>query len=283
MSTVSRRPSDFVKYLTYYGLTTNGGQMPITRYLSLAKGSAQIGALINALPVVVDTDSNLNAQGTVGKTQIGLIAKGQGDPEAYVKFMNFIWDNQEALENFPGTLKRVYEKYFKTSTARNALARMAADNYLGYCCIGFVGQYLRYAGVWKQYKGVDIDQWKYDYGGFTDPIKRADAVRPLNLMIWPRSAGGHVAIIDAVYSDGDSRKVKVDMCQSSTGGPQCNKGVTLTVNGEPLEGRTRFLLSGGKPAPPVILRGCYIIAKPDLRLGGGQVSQSGGKAASGSY
>jgi hypothetical protein len=255
--------------------------MPIACYVSLTKGSSQINALINAMTKIVDTDSLKNVHGTVGDTQIALIRKGQANPEAYVTFMNFLWDNQEALEGVKGTLSKVYEKYFSTSTSTNALARMALDNYLGYCCIGFVGQYLRYAGVWKNYKGVDIDQWKGSYGGFTDKIDNVGAVQPLQLMIWPRSTKGHVAIIDSAKKL-DSRQVLIDMCQSSAGGPQCNRGVMLIDNGGTLEGRRAFSLQGGSPEPPVAAD-CYIVGYPDLRYGGGQVSQSGGKAASGSY
>ena len=279
MSTVSKLPSHFVTYLRNPGLSTNGGRMPITCYLSQTKGSARINALANALPVIVDTDSLMNADTTVGTTQMGLLRKGQADPEAMVKFMNFVWDNQEALEGVKGTLRQVYDKYFKTTTVPNPLARMAADNYLGYCCIGFVGQYLRYAGVWKHYQGVDIDQWVNFFKGRVD---RADEVQPLNLMIWPRHHGGHVAIIDSVHSSSSS-KVVIDMCQSSKGGPQCNKGVTLTVNGQYDNGRVKFSISGGKPAPPVVPNECYVIGWPDLRPGGGPASQSGGKASSGTY
>jgi hypothetical protein len=280
MPTVMKRPSDFVNYLRNPGLRTNGGRVPITCYLSFTKGCAAIKALVAALPVVVDTDSNLNIYGTVGKTQVGLISKGQGDPEACVTFMNFVWDNQEALETFPGTLKRVYDKYFAKTEETNALARMAAASYFGYCCIGFVGQYLRHAGLWRTYTGIDIDQWA-TISDFSEPVNSAGEVGALNLMVWPRGNGGHVALVDRVHSY-SGNQVVIDMCQSSGGGPQCNRKVTLTASGDTLNGHKKFLMKGGVPAPPVVPRECYIIAWPDLRFGG-PVHQSGGKAAGGTY
>ena len=42
------------------------------------------------------------------------------------------------------------------------------------------------------------------------------------------------------------------MCQSSSGGPQCNEYVTLKqTNGKGLHGGREFTIWGGTPTPPV--------------------------------
>src|SRR5215204_1433346 len=149
MPIVHSLPYHFVDYLTDPGLRTVAGRVPLKQYLSLSKGNAQIDALMAQMRAnkITDTDTNKTADQTVGSTEMNLIWKGQGHPDAFVKFMNFLWDNQEQLEGVRGTLAQVYEKYFKTNTGQNPLGRMVKDHYFGIDCIGFVANYLRYVGL----------------------------------------------------------------------------------------------------------------------------------------
>ena len=281
MPIVHSLPYHFVDYLTDPGLRTVAGRVPLKQYLSLSKGNAEIDALMAQMRAhkITDTDTNKTADQTVGSTEMNLIWKGQGHPDAFVKFMNFLWDNQEQLEGVRGTLGQVYEKYFKTNTGQNPLGRMIKDHYFGIDCIGFVANYLRYVGLWDKYYGYEIDQWDRV---FTKNVKSAADVQGLNLMVWPAS---HVALVDWVHEYVGSNQVRIDMCQSSAGGPQCNEYVLLTDTGQTFEkGYKKFSIAEGRPDPPV--KGhCYIMRWPDLHYQQPPrpASQSGGRAASGTY
>ena len=222
-------PSDFVTSLTDPGLDTMAGSVPLSQYLSLSRdngGNDRIDALLGALrgSRIRDDQSGLSIDQTVGSTELDLLWKGQGTPDAFVAMMNFLCENQDQLKDAPGVLGRVYAAYFRENADANALKKMVADKYFGIDCIGFVANFLRDVGLWDKYYGYEIDQWDRV---FTQNVRKPADIRPMNLLVWP---GKHVALVDWVWSASDGQAA-VDVCQSSSGGPQCNQHVTLKLAG----------------------------------------------------
>ena len=258
-------PSDFVNELTTPGLDTMAGPVPLSQYLCLNPkngGNARINELLGALrgSRIRDDQSGLSIDQTVGSTELDLLWKGQGTPDAFVAMMDFLCENQDQLKSAPGVLGRVYATYFRDYADANALKKMVADKYFGIDCIGFVANYLRDVRLWDKYYGYEIDQWDRV---FTQNVRKPTDVKPLQLIVWP---GSHVALIDWVWNKDDSQ-VDVDVCQSSSGGPQCNAHVTLKLaGGQLVKGYTPFSIAGGTPTLPVTGT-CYVMSWPGLQYG----------------
>jgi hypothetical protein len=174
--------------------------------------------------------------------------------------MDFLCENQPQLKNAPGELGHVYATYFRDYADANALKKMVADKYFGIDCIGFVANFLRDVGLWDKYHGYEIDQWDRV---FTRNVRRLTDLGPIQLLVWP---GKHVALIDWVW-DANERQADIDVCQSSSGGPQCNAHVTLKpAGGQTVKGYTLFTISGGTPRVPVHGT-CYVMRWPGLHYG----------------
>src|SRR5262249_36205659 len=154
---------------------------------------------------------------------------------------------------------KVYDTYFARNRDDDALKKMVADHYFGIDCIGFVANYLRFVHLWNEYRGYEIDQWDRV---FTERVNTIDDVEHLNLMVWP---GSHVALVHIAWADDlGPRKCKIDMCQSSPGGPQLNRGVYLTDTGtSTVKGYKLFALEGRIP----VGGHCYLMQWPGLRYG----------------
>jgi hypothetical protein len=262
--TINKLPFHFVDYLKQPGLDTMAGRVPLAQYVCLNKdngGNARIDALVSALrgKNIKDGDSGKNIDAYVGAEALTLVWKGQGHANAFIKTMNFLCDNQDQFKGMKGELGRVYDNYFRENRDVNALNKMVADAYFGIDCIGFIANFLIYAGLWDKYYGYEKDQWDRV---FTKNVRKVDDVRALNVMVWP---GKHIAIIDWVHQFSDGR-VMIDMCQSSTGGPQCNENVYLTAANTPsAKGYQMFQISG----PPIPVPGhVYVMSWPNLSYSG---------------
>ena len=136
---------------------------------------------------------------------------------------------------------------------------MVVARFFGIDCIGFVANYLIWAGYLTTYPGLAIDDWA---GRFREKVTRTDQIRPLTIMIWK---GVHVAIIDSVMSLTDTAAL-VNVCQSSSGGAQTNSFVTLTkLSTKGAGGVTMWKVEGGTPVMPYQAQ-CYLINGPDLKM-----------------
>lgn len=97
------------------------------------------------------------------------------------------------------------------------LNKMVEKKVFGMDCIGFVSQYLVYAGVWDGYKTY----YPADYRREFKPVKSLSEVTRLCLVIWNNY---HIGIIDNVQDYVFQKdELMVDICQSSSGeakGPQ---------------------------------------------------------------
>ena len=227
MPIVHSQPSEFVDFLTNPGINAAAGRIPLKQYVCLSKkngGNDEINALLDGLraKAIRDANSGQTIDEFVGATELTLLWKGQGHWRAFVDVMDFLTQNKGQLKGVPGILGKVYDTYFAKDDDATALKRMVKDRYFGIDCIGFVANYLRYTRLWREYLGYEIDQWDRV---FTQKVNTIDDVEHLNLMVWP---GSHVALVDVAWADNlGPKKCKIDMCQSSSGGPQLNKGVYL--------------------------------------------------------
>jgi hypothetical protein len=238
------------------------GRIPLKQYVCLNKkngGNDEINALLTGLrtKAIRDPKTRETIDETVGATEINLLWKGQGHWRAFIDFMDFLTENKEQLKGVSGVLGKVYETYFVKDDDATALKRMVTDHYFGIDCIGFVANYLRYVRLWREYLPYEIDQWDRV---FTQKVNTIEDIEHLNLMVWP---GSHVALVDVAWADDlGPKKCKIDMCQSSKGGPQINKGVYLTDSDTFTgKGNKLFTLEGEIP----VGGNCYLMKWPDLR------------------
>lgn len=273
-------PADLVDALLNPGLLTNSGPVPLSQYMS---GSDENGGNDSAksllVPIRFLTDgpgtSGPTLNQTVGPVEYDVALKGQGSTESIVKIMNFIVKNKDKIKNltielahrekptdgsnnYPKVVDwrgKVGDRYF-TGSDLDTLKKMVADKIFGYDCVGFVANYLIAAGVWTNYQPYEIYQWPRV---FPTRITSYADVSSLCILIWGRV---HIAIIDSWVGEDDANKsVTVNVCQSSTGGPQINKGVELT------ESSGKFRISTSSPGkPPMPVGGVVdIYQMPNLR------------------
>jgi hypothetical protein len=261
---VTKSPSDFVTFLTAPGLTNDYCTVPIKSYMCLSAGNGgndTASSLLGQLRWMKDGGTTLNQN--VDPTQYDIALKGQGHPNSIIKIMSFIIKNKAAVAklrievahrekgpNWPAVKEwvkvvdwtgTVDERYFRGRTDRDALVKMVEDKVFGFDCIGFVSNYLINAGVWDTYHGYEIDQWP---NLFSNRILKAEDIDPLCILIWP---GSHIAIVDKFVELIDENTCVVNVCQSSTGGPQLNELVRLKGSGG------RFAIDDrGSPAMPVV-------------------------------
>ena len=124
-----------------------------------------------------------------------------------------------------------YESQFRAVPALRSffaqadyLQAMLDAGCIGMDCIGFVGTYLAAAGVTNGYEG----RRPLDYSAyFPFATSLADVHENSIVML---TNGMHIQIIDRITSR-QANSVTVELCQSSTGGPQVNMGVTISAAG----------------------------------------------------
>lgn len=262
-------PYEYVDLLTSPGLSTSAGPVKLNQYLCKDRGNGgndSATSFYKNFRWIKDKDGiSLNQH--VGGTAIDLALKGQGNDKAFVKIWNFMLKNKDLLDKYKvevcGRAKKdgskdvektgkIKQMYFDKMSDQAALQQMVQDRFFGMDCIGFVANFLIYTGEWDKYYGVSPKNYPKHVAKINiDDIKD---VRPLDFMVW----NGHVAIVDWVWKLIDDKNAQIDMCQSSSGGPQCNEYVTLRrTGGKGVHGGCEFTILGGTPNPPV--RGHFTI------------------------
>jgi len=240
-------PSDFVTFLTEPGLECDAGVAKLSQYLCKNPkngGNDSAVALIGPLRWMREGGNGTQLNKIVGGMELDLVLKGQGDPASFVMVWDFMCRNQERLNAIKFKGSNIYDLYFRQNRDAIALQLMVNDKFFGIDCIGFVANFLIFVGEWDKYYGVEIPNWDTV---FKTNIRKAEDVQPCQILLWP----GHIALVDWVHRvDGD--KLIVDICQSSSGGPQCNERVTLTrTSTQTTKGYQLFKIEGGTPAVPV--------------------------------
>jgi len=257
-------PSDFVDYLTDPGLPVYDMNIPLTQYVCSDPnfgGNAEAAQLIGYANQKIFVDEISKTRISSRTRNIGRLTTGQGYPDDFILLMEHMTDNIDKMRSAP-ELKN--KEYFRDPNlgVEAILKKMVEKKVFGMDCIGFVSQYLVYAGVWQEYKTY----YPADYRREFKPVKSLSEVQRLCLVIWNNY---HIGIIDNVDSyDSDTDEILVDICQSSSGeakGPQTNYGVTLRKSpGEAYEGAQKFkIFRAGSPAMPV-KHPVYICKMPGL-------------------
>jgi hypothetical protein len=257
-------PSDFVDYLTDPGLPVYDMNIPLTQYVCSDPsfgGNAEAAQVIGYANQKIFVDEISKTRISSQTRNIGRLTTGQGYPDDFILLMEHMTDNIDKMRSAP-ELKN--KEYFRDPNldVEAILKKMVEKKVFGMDCIGFVSQYLVYAGVWQEYKTY----YPADYRREFKPVKSLSEVQRLCLVIWNNY---HIGIIDDVDSyDSDTDEILVDICQSSSGeakGPQTNCGVTLRKSpGDAYEGAQKFkIFRAGSPAMPVKAP-VYICKMPGL-------------------
>lgn len=229
------------------GLETDAGIVPLDQYMcsnNYNGGNDNPKSLFGKLRKAKDQGTGPTLWSLIGDPQYDIMLKGQGSPQDFVKFWNFMLRNKELLKKTKvevctrrdrkaqdtkivertGT---VYDLYFKDKGDAAALHAMVRDRFFGIDCIGFIGNYLMQTGIYTKYVGWTPENWGLKV--FKDNIKSIDDVEQLDILLWK----GHIAIIDWIWKKLDDRTIEVDICQSSSSdecqGPQCNARVQLKL------------------------------------------------------
>ncbi len=262
-------PSDYVTYLTNPGLPTSAGPVMLSQYLCKDRGNGGNDSATsfykNFRWIKDPTGTTLNQH--VGGHAIDLALKGQGNDKAFVKIWNFMLKNKDLLGKYKVEVcgrankdgskdvkqkGKIKEIYFDKMSDQAALQQMVKDRFFGMDCIGFIANFLIYTGEWDKYYGVSPKRYPDRVAKIN--VKDIADVRPLDFMVW----NGHVAMIDWVWDVMDEKNARIDMCQSSSGGPQLNRNVFLRrTGGKGINGGIEFTIDGGNPFPPV--RGHFTI------------------------
>jgi len=262
---VNRLPYEFVDSMIDPGLDTNVGLVPLSQYMSSNRHNGDNDNTHNLMKNMrwfKEGGKGPMLDDMVGRTRMELVIKGQGRPDDFVKVWNFMCKNKNQLDTYrinvgyrPRSNRSefivqkhgtVYDLYFKNHSDATALSMMVEDRFFGMDCIGFLANYLIEVGVWSEYQAYEPARWDRV---FTQEVKSTNDVEALNLLLWK----GHVAIVDWVWDYVDDRTVKVDICQCSRGGPQCNEHVYLQkINSISSKGYQLYkVLGAGTPRMPV--------------------------------
>jgi hypothetical protein len=264
MPIVTETPSDFVDFLTDPGLPVYDVNTPLKQYVCSAPqfgGNAEAAQVIGYANQKIFLDDTLKTKVSSMTRNIGRLTTGQGYPDDFILLMEHMYGNMDKLRNAPELKSKPYLRD-PNLDEEAILNRMVAAKVFGLDCIGFVSQYLVYAGVWQEYKTY----YPADYRREFRPVSSlADATR-LCLLIWDNF---HIGIIDRVGDfDPDANELEIDFCQSSSGeakGPQTNYGVILKkVDNSNYQGAQKFKIHHrGSPAMPVTSM-VYICKMPGL-------------------
>ena len=265
MAEALQLPYQYVNLLRKPGLSCGAGTVALDAYLCQTQGNGgndSAVSLLGALRWKKDGGTGPTLNSLVGGTEMDLALKGQGTHDTFVAIWNFMCRNKALLKTViveacgrrtkdkpdKQVLKKgtVFDLYFAGRSDKAAIEAMIDDRFFGMDCIGFTANFLRWLGEWSEYKGATPAQWAQWH--CTQNVGKASEIKPLDFLIW----GGHIAIVDWVWGLSDDKTVKVDVCQSSAGGPQCNEYALLKETSVFESGRRKFKIEHrGTPAMPV--------------------------------
>ncbi len=184
------------------------GEVELNSYLS-AKYAVNNGAKLKA---AIAKYSPM----TIGKIKpldYARVWSGQGQIVDFETILGGVNENSEKFKADAG-----FKKYFDKT---DFLQAMLDDSCLGMDCVGFVGTYLDFAGINRGYFGSA----PMDYSGSFPFVQDLTQIKPLSVVV--HCNGMHIQIINSIESIQNDH-LMVTLCQSSSGGPQINRGVKLS-------------------------------------------------------
>jgi hypothetical protein len=252
MVLIYKRPTDLVRHMTSPGLNTNAGPVPVGQYMS---GSIGNGGSDTAVSFYGNMRSKLTSAG-VTNSEIDILLKGQGSPSAMVKVMNYVVANKASLtfnidvQHRSGEKNSVithdykgsfYKRYFGSGESDLvALRAMVKDKIFGLDCVGFVANWMVFAGIWDKYQPYEIYQWNKL---FPNRVTSYDDITDMAILVW---GGYHIGIVDSITDWHVSRKgAEVVLCQSSSGGPR--KDIVTLFEKRDDNGEVVFEVNGNVP------------------------------------
>ncbi|MCB1889512.1 MAG: hypothetical protein KDH20_18025 [Rhodocyclaceae bacterium] len=266
MAEIFDLPYEFVDHLIKPGLACEHFHVPLDAYLSR---TAKNGGADSATSLIGNIRSKIKDGGHGQTLQqmygsgLDRMWRGCGDIDVIRGVWAFLCRNKEQLKTVKVTAYarrdrdepddknklysgNVYDLYFKGRSDKAALKKMVDDRFFGLDCIGFLGNYFVWAGEWADYSGVQPRNWPEKV--CKQKVERASDIKQLDILCWR----GHVAIVDWIWHMASDKSVCVDICQSSSGGPQCNSRVVIEETGIRVAGRRQFKIKHrGNPAMPV--------------------------------
>ena len=203
------------------------GTASITCYSSAKYGNnSNTGKLKTAIEKYSPT-----TKGLFNLDHYNRIWSGQGEIVDFETILGAVNDQKEKFAADP-----FFKKYF---TQTNFLQAMLDDGCLGIDCIGFIGTYLDFACINRgYYASVPMD-----YSNGFPFVQSLTEIKPLSVVI--HCSGTHIQIINSIDQISNDR-LAITICQSSSGGPQINKGVTLRRGTGPVIDVVKFRAEKGQ-------------------------------------
>jgi hypothetical protein len=268
MAEAQSLPYHLVEDLIKPGLTCMAGKVALRSYMSKTHsngGADNAEWLLGHLRSKKDGGVGPTLSALLGGHELDYAMKGQGRPASFVKIWDFMCRNKDLLKALkhdvykrrdrdnPEALavlytgKTVHELYFQGKSDAVALQAMVDDGFFGIDCVGFCGNVLVENNEWQHYLGATPAQWPLWH--CTKDVNSAAEVKPLDFLLW----GDHIAMVDWVWWHDNDKTVRIDVCQSSSGGAQCNESVVLQHQpATPIGTHQRFkILHRGQPQMPV--------------------------------
>lgn len=151
-------------------------------------------------------------KGAFGPGRYERVWSGQGEIVDFETILGAVNSNKEKFASDP-----FFKRYF---VGPNFLQAMLDDGCLGIDCIGFVGTYLDFACINRgYYASVPMD-----YCTAFPFVQSFTQIGALSVVV--HCNGAHIQIINSIERVSNDNLV-VTLCQSSKGGPQINRGVSL--------------------------------------------------------
>lgn len=262
LNIASCSPAAFVDELINPGLPTSIGPVALRSYVSTAARSPLAAAVREQL-------NGLMTQGGEGPRALRALRdrcedgrgghwrrlfSGTGHLDRLVELWEWMLAYRDLLATLPPPQGAAGPSWTGWLAQANPLQAMVDAEVFGLDCLGFVSQYIRRSRLMAHAPTWDVEQ--FGTVASLAPIAAAAGVRPLTLLLFPEAAttAQHIAIVDRVDAVlGDS--VRVDLCQSSRGGPQTNRRVVIAPNGATqitlgtLSLRAWTITGGSPPAP----------------------------------
>lgn len=184
-------------------------------------GNENAKRMLTALRAVIKGTSYEGELNSIPTDEIQRLINGQGKPRHIRTVMEMIWENREGFKTYKEGGKTTFTKYFDKS---NPLQEMVTDAMFGMDCIGFVGRYMEASGIMTEYPPF----YPRNYLDRFFPIDSIWKIDSCAVLVWVK--GVHIAVIDSVVQINGNAKPPhaiVNICQSSSGGPQINSRVKL--------------------------------------------------------
>lgn len=232
---VDRSPADYVRHLLSPGLECALGPVPLNRYISGVEPGRPADCWL-ALQEVLGRRTG--GSGHPAEEALRRLAD-QFDSEvtggwrkvftgqATVAQIGAVWALLLEQRDWFATLGsgQPFAAYF---SGGHPIEAMVADGLFGMDCLGFVGSYLQWVGLRPHVPTCEVP--RYSHFLRLEPVELLTDLRPLTVLYWSGTATQHIAIIDRVH-EADRNHALVDLCQSSSGGPQRNERVRLGRDG----------------------------------------------------